>query len=238
MGNPRETGVFLYAPMASPPDAGLLAIFAHPDDAELWCGGTILRHRAFGIPASIVCFDTGEAERREEAARAAHHLDATCTILPRRESWWRGCDADLDALLAGVLAVQPKAILTHCADDTHPEHVLVAQMAVKAAIRAQDILGTAIEVYESSSYHGQMRSGLFQPTVFIDVDDVWDRKLAALQEFHSQTPAELIRFADAQSRFYGGLSGTGRAEGFRRFPLLGLAAKPALVLAPFAEMRA
>ncbi|MFM8743392.1 MAG: PIG-L family deacetylase, partial [Cytophagales bacterium] len=56
----------------------ILVLAAHPDDAELGCGGTIAKHVALGYKVGIVDFTQGELgtrgtiqTRAQEAAAAA-----------------------------------------------------------------------------------------------------------------------------------------------------------------------
>jgi LmbE family N-acetylglucosaminyl deacetylase len=62
----------------------LLAIFPHPDDAELTCGGTLLKSARQGYRVGIVDLSAGEMASRgsvglrtEEAARAASILQVS-----------------------------------------------------------------------------------------------------------------------------------------------------------------
>ncbi|HWP69881.1 MAG TPA: PIG-L family deacetylase [Gemmatimonadaceae bacterium] len=86
----------------------LLAIFPHPDDAELTCGGTLLKSARQGYRVGVVDLSSGEMASRgsvelrmEEAARAASILgvsvrenlgmpDSGLTNVPRRDSQWPG----------------------------------------------------------------------------------------------------------------------------------------------------
>lgn len=59
----------------------ILAIMAHPDDAELSCGGTLAKHTALGYSTGVIDLTEGElgtrgtAEiRRKEAAEASKIL--------------------------------------------------------------------------------------------------------------------------------------------------------------------
>ncbi|MFN8890074.1 MAG: PIG-L family deacetylase, partial [Cyclobacteriaceae bacterium] len=59
----------------------ILVLAAHPDDAELGCGGTIAKHVKMGHKVGVVDFTQGELgtrgtieTRKVEAARAAEIL--------------------------------------------------------------------------------------------------------------------------------------------------------------------
>ena len=217
----------------------LVTCFAHPDDAELWAGGAICLHSVSGVVGRIICFDTGEPERIREAEAAANTLGVErLTILPRMEKWWQGTESNLEDVIRLFRQDPPDVVVTHPLDDTHPEHVAAARLAIKAAIRVQDLTGQPIEVYESSTYLGRTTNGLFTPSTLIDVSAVWDRKVSALRCYRSQDPETLLSFIDAQTRFYGSLCGVNRAEGFRLYPLLGQGWHAENLFWPFASKRA
>ncbi len=211
----------------------VVGCFAHADDAELWSGGTLCRHIAAGHEVTLAYFDTGEPARLVEAREAASVLGgARLTVLDRDEKWFRGADRDLDRLLRLISEVRPDLIVTHPTEDTHIEHVRVAELVSKATIRGQDMVGRPIWLYETSSYGGTTRAGLFSPDVLVDISDVWERKVEAIRCFRSQDPETLLQLVDAQTRFYGGLCGVQRAEGFRRVSVLGVAHEARCVLGP------
>src|SRR5690606_7505474 len=62
------------------PKLDLLVIAVHPDDAELCCGGTIIKHAAAGKRVGIIDLTRGElgtrgtAETRDQEAAAATRL--------------------------------------------------------------------------------------------------------------------------------------------------------------------
>jgi len=202
----------------------LLCCLAHPDDAEIWMAGTILQHRNSNIRVIVVCFDTGEPERVLEAKRAAKLLDITqLIILPRNDLWWKGSNNDLERLIDIFTNEKPNVIITHSASDTHPEHQLINQLCVKATIRYQDNCCQEAQLYECSSYLGREQEKLFLPDIFIDITPYWEKKIKAISIYKSQNPEVSLGFINGVNHFYGGLCGVERAEGFRRYPLLGKA---------------
>jgi len=81
--------------------AGILVVFAHPDDESLSAGGTLCRYRRQGVQTALLTFPDGQvgkqgvrgemseaektefgAQRREELLRAARWLEIGETITP------------------------------------------------------------------------------------------------------------------------------------------------------------
>ena len=200
----------------------VLACFAHPDDAELWAGGTLLRCKENQMDIVSICFETHDSLRTQECFKASKVINFDQLIfLSRKTNWWNIENDDLTKLIQLITDVSPDLILSHPNDDLHPEHRLVSNLVVKAIIVARDTIKKDIMLLESSSYNGLTLNGVFQPTEIIDITDYWDTKIKAVNEYQTQNPSELIRFIDSQSLFWGAIINTKRAEGFRQYPVLG-----------------
>jgi N-acetylglucosamine malate deacetylase 1 len=122
----------------------ILTFAPHPDDAELCCGGLLLKARRAGKRIGIVDFTRGElgtrgsaAERKREAAAASKLLGVTV-----RENLGLGDGklADGVALREAMVAVlrkhRPTLLLTPHWEDQHPDHAAVGQASIHAAFLA------------------------------------------------------------------------------------------------------
>lgn len=179
----------------------VLAIGAHPDDVELGCGATILRHVARGDEVTILVMTNGGLgtldgmSRRTEQESAARQLGATLR--------WGGFDdghvpsgSEAISVIDDAIAASGAQVLyTHTADDTHQDHRATAAASIAAGRRLPTILQ-----YESPSTLN------FLPNVYVDVDASIDAKLSALRAHLSQVlrggPVDL-EAVEAQARFRG-----------------------------------
>jgi LmbE family N-acetylglucosaminyl deacetylase len=59
----------------------ILVLAAHPDDAELGCGGTIAKHIAMGYEVGVVDFTRGELGTRGTPEIRAEESAASSAIL-------------------------------------------------------------------------------------------------------------------------------------------------------------
>ena len=90
--------------MSAPGQPALvLAVMAHPDDPELWAGGTLALH-ARDAPVTLAVTEH-EAARMAEAAAGAAILGARLAILPAPVS--PAAVADL------ITEVRPDVLITH-----------------------------------------------------------------------------------------------------------------------------
>ncbi len=126
----------------------VLTLMAHPDDAELLCGGTLalLAEQGWSIHvATATAGDCGSstlgpdeiaAIRRQEAASAARVLGGQYHCLERRDLQVR-YDLDILAAACGLLReVRPRLVITHSPSDYMLDHEQISLVARAAAFSA------------------------------------------------------------------------------------------------------
>jgi bacillithiol biosynthesis deacetylase BshB1 len=187
------------ADIASPASAlDLLVVAAHPDDAEISVGGTILKCKSLGMRVGVVDLTTGEPtprgtpERRAAEAAAAGEvlgLDLRMNLgLPNRR-----LEANLSARrrLAEVFRTcRPRIILAPYWADAHPDHVAASALCDAARFWSRlsrtDLAGEPFHppaIYYYWSIHLRIHP---QPACVLDVTGHIEGKLAAVQCFASQ----------------------------------------------------
>src|SRR5437868_12623376 len=119
----------------------VLAVFSHPDDAELTAAGTLLKMKSFGYRTGVLDVTRGEmgtrgtpdvrAEEAREAARIMG-LDVRLNLeQPDGHVWLT--EAARTALVRVIRAYRPKVLLTAHWDDPHPDHANTARIVREAA---------------------------------------------------------------------------------------------------------
>lgn len=184
--------------MSVPESLDYLVIAAHPDDAELCLGGTILLLKAQGFSVGILDLTSGEPTphgnpelRRSETASATKILGVDWREnlgLPNRSV----C-ADLDSrrLVASVIRQRrPRYLLSHYWEDSHPDHVAASALVDAARFWAKlsksDMPGEPhfpTRIFYYFSMHLRLHA---QPSLVVDVSDYHERKMEALRCYHSQ----------------------------------------------------
>ena len=121
-----------------------LSIMAHPDDAEMFCAGTLalLQERSFDIHiASMTPGDCGSMElgpseiagvRRREGAEAAAKLRARYYCLDRRDLRIFYDASAVEAVTELIRLTRPTVVFTHPPRDYMPDHEMTS-LVVRAA---------------------------------------------------------------------------------------------------------
>jgi N-acetylglucosamine malate deacetylase 1 len=224
----------------------VLAFGPHPDDVELFCGGTLLRLADLGHTTGIVDLSRGELashgtpeERASEAAGASVVLGLSFRenlALPDG-----AIDAACGDQLARVVEVlrrqRPEIVLVPFIEERHPDHVAASQLLRRALFFA----GLAKFQSEPAAQRFSPRQVLYYamryrmtPSFVIDTSAVWTRKAQAIACYASQVtrrpgePETLIsspralEAIEARDRFHGSMIGVSHGEPLRSESALGL----------------
>lgn len=175
----------------------VLALVAHPDDAELLCGGTLLRAADQGYRTGILDLTGGEGgsygsagERAREAAEAARILRLT----ERRSAGLP--DGALESTpaarnrVAGLLRqLRPRIVILQYDDGRHPDHRVGAELgrdaSFAAGLRNLDTPGEPFRPHKVV-YGLTYREAAPPPSFVVDVTEQMDRKLEAIFAYRSQ----------------------------------------------------
>ncbi len=190
----------------------VLAVGAHPDDVELGCGGTLLRHVERGDDVTALVMTRGERGTYGDSSRSGEQQDAV-EMLGARLMWGGFEDGLVPAGAEAIAAIDEviaatgaQLVYTHAPDDTHQDHRSTSIASLAAARRVSTVL-----YYETPSTQH------FQPTLFVDVDNTLDVKMQLLRAHRSQVlrdgPVNLDAIV-AQARFRGSQSRVLHAEAF------------------------
>ncbi len=175
----------------------IVAIMAHPDDAELLCGGTLIKSVEQGHRVGIVDLTKGETGTRgtpriraREAERAAETMGLAVRLnagLP---------DAHLDTstgarrvVVGLVRELKPRIVLTHWFEGRHPDHGAAARLVRDSLFLA------GLKNFEAAGephrpqklvHATAFREDAPRPTFLVDISDQMERKLQAIACYGSQ----------------------------------------------------
>lgn len=187
-------------------DYDCMVIGAHPDDAELCCGGTIAKLSKEGKRVVLVDLTRGEMGtrgnpelREREAIEAGKILGVSERVnLDMRDGFIRNDEESIYKVVSVVRKYRPKMILMHPWFERHPDHenthYLVRDSLFKCGLRRFETLdkGKPQDVYRTRRIFCYMQAYQFPKPAdfFVDISDVHDVKIEAIRAFSSQVFVE------------------------------------------------
>lgn len=201
----------------------IMAVMAHPDDAEVWAGGTLAKFVRAGHQAHIAVLTyRAEDPRGQEAQEGARRLGCSVDLLGFQDTGVRDTDEAAERLLRILEREVPQLMVVHNPDDTHPDHegsFLVARRALIKWYAGKNRPRVVPSVFAAYTYRGMGLRGPVELDTFVDITQTWEKKLHALLAHGSQGPERWIPRQKVMLQNLGTRAGCELAEGFRRLVL-------------------
>jgi len=207
----------------------LMAVMAHPDDAEIWCGGTLILHADKGDEVLICVLSyTKDTPRGVEALEGAKNIGCKIEMLGLMDTAIRDTDDNVKRLWQSIDHFRPDIIITHWHDDFHPDHEATFRLISRALVydyfvNPIDNIHDAPRVFCCDTYGSRGLRGTFKPDAYVDVSQIWTKKNAAIEVYKSQPYRYYLEMIDKQCADHGIAAGMKRAEGFIYLPMFGRA---------------
>ena len=184
-----------------------MVIFAHPDDAEVQCAGTVALWAGEGKKVTYVVLTRGDKGtqdpamtpealarlRQEEQLRAAQELGVGKVL------FLENGDGELEvtmerrrALTRIIREYQPEVLVTHdpwMRYQLHPDHRASGTLALDAMISARDRLYFPEQIAQGLNPCRVRRALLFaseNPDYWVDIEPTLEKKVRALGQHRSQ----------------------------------------------------
>jgi len=206
----------------------LMAVMAHPDDAEIWCGGTLMLHVEKGDEVCICTLSYSEDSKRGlEAKESAKQMGCAVEFIGLKDVNIRDTEEAVIRLWQSIETFQPDTIITHWYDDMHPDHEATFRILRRAFLHQllaapKEDPQSAMKIFCCDSLGSVGLHGPFKPDRYVDVTDIWGRKISAINVHQSQPLSLLLEKIDVQCLAHGQKSGVKRAEGFYYLPMFGI----------------
>lgn len=227
----------------------ILVFAAHPDDVELACSGTVLKHISQGYKVGLADLTRGElgtrgtAEiRAEESKKATELLGIQVREnLGFRDGFFEIDETHLLKVVEIIRKYQPEIILANAKSDRHPDHARGGDLVSRA-----NFLSGLIKVITSHENQPQaawrakavyryVQDNFIQPDFVVDITGFESKKMEAIKAFKSQfydptstepqTPIsreDFLDFVMGRAKQFGRPIGVSYGEGFTVERYIGL----------------
>jgi bacillithiol biosynthesis deacetylase BshB1 len=219
----------------------ILAFAAHPDDIELSCSGTLMKHIADGKKVGIVDLTQGEMGSRgtietryAEAEAASKIMGVDVRVnLKMADGFFEINEENKLLIVEQIRKYQPTIVLANAIEDRHPDHGRAAKLVSEACFLAglrkivTIVDGQIQEAYRPKAVYHYIQDHYLKPDFVVDVTGFIDRKIEAIKAYKTQfydpdstepqTPIsgeEFFDFIKGRMLQYGRPIGVRYAEGF------------------------
>jgi LmbE family N-acetylglucosaminyl deacetylase len=221
-------------------DERVLAVVAHPDDAELLCAGTLARAKADGAVVGVAVLCLGDKGQPAEpiprlAAVRRREMTAAARLL-RAELFWGGFPDGTLAddrptrlrLIEIYRRFRPTLVLAHAPEDYHADHRAASALAEAAswfcAARGHKTRAAALASPPALWWMDTVHMNGFEPALYVDVSEFTTLKESMLACHRSQAArgadadfSPLLDLVRLQAGARGAQSGVAAAEAFRPY---------------------
>ncbi len=229
----------------------ILAIGVHPDDVELACAGTVLKHISLGHSVAILDLTQGELGTRgtpelrlQEAQVAAKILGVESRRnLGMEDGFFELTRENKLAIAREIRLHRPKIILANAIEDRHPDHGRAAKLVNDSIfisglkqVALYDDQGKDLERWRPQQTYHYIQDRHIAPDLVVDISGFLEDKMKAIRAFSSQfhdptsndlnspisTP-DFLEFIRARAKTYGRSIGVEYGEGFTAARMVGVA---------------
>ena len=213
----------------------LLVIAPHSDDEILGCGGLISKVKKEGGKVYVLIFNLGfekddtkesQEKRKNEVQEAMNALKVdNYHLVHDQPDNNRDLDAEpLHSLIEVIEStsnvslekIAPTIVAIPTVFSHHQDHVHVHRACIAALRPISTPVSNIVMSYEAPEHSRWSASGVFEPNLFVEIDDVIDKKIEAFLKYNSQVrpggrDADSIR---SQAKYRGQEVGKNLCEAF------------------------
>lgn len=224
--------------MSAETQLDVLAVFSHPDDAELTMAGTLLKLKSLGHRTGVLDMTRGEMGTRgtpeiraKEALAAARIMGLDVRLNLEQPDGHIAVDEETRRALVRVFRSQaPRVVFTSHWDDPHPDHAATARIVREAArlatMRRYDEQPGLTAIKMPAIAHA-VYSRLTIPSFIVDVSEFAGARMEAIRAYASQfysaqsnepetriSEQKFLKEDESRMRYYGSLIGVEAGEAF------------------------
>ena len=227
----------------------ILVFAVHPDDAELGCSGTILKHIAAGKKVGIIDLTRGELGTRGTAeTRDQESADSSRILgihvrenLGMRDGFFKNDEEHQLKIIQVVRKYNPEIVLSNALYDRHSDHGRGGDLVNDAVfLGGLAKIKTELNGVDQGAFRPRLllqyiQDRYIEPDILVDISDFWEKKMECVRAFKTQffnpenddqqtyiSSPDFLKVIEARSREFGKSINAIHAEGFTSRKLLGI----------------
>ncbi|MFN5182389.1 MAG: bacillithiol biosynthesis deacetylase BshB1 [Bacteroidota bacterium] len=178
----------------------ILAFGAHPDDVELSCSGTIVKHISLGKKIAVIDLTQGELGTRGNAELRKKEAEAASLImgiharecLNMKDGFFQNDETHQLKVVQMIRKYQPEIVLCNATSDRHPDHARAGRLVADACFlsglfkveTSND--GKNQDAWRPKAVYHYVQDRFMQPDFVIDISEHADKKQQSILAYASQ----------------------------------------------------
>ncbi len=219
----------------------ILAIAAHPDDVELSCAGTLIKHSSAGQAVGVLDLTESRLSTRGTVEMRYQEAEKASVVMGLKvrmnagmaDGFFRNDEEHQKLLIKYIRHFRPEIVLGNALSDRHPDHGRAGRLIADACFYSglQKIQteweGKEQEAWRPKRVYHYIQDRFMEPDFIVDIASFFDKKMEAINCYSSQffnpasdEPSTYISSGDfmdqirAKDLMFGKRIGTKYGEGF------------------------
>jgi N-acetylglucosamine malate deacetylase 1 len=178
----------------------ILVFAAHPDDAELSCSGTIIKHIEAGLKVGVIDLTKGELGTRgtteiraKEAAEASRIMNlAIRDNLGMADGFFELTEDNKLAVVIEIRKYCPDIILANAVSDRHPDHGRASRLVSEACFlsgltKVKTVIdGNEQNAWRPKAVYHYIQDRYIKPDFIVDISAQMESRIKAQMAYASQ----------------------------------------------------
>ena len=173
----------------------ILVFGAHPDDVELGCAGTIIKHIKQGLKVGIIDLTKGELgtrgtslTRNEETKKATKVLGVhTRENMGFKDGFFENNENNRLDLIKKIREYQPEIVITNAPSDRHPDHGRASNLVLDSCfLSGLEKIDTHQKVWRPKHIYHYIQFDNILPDFVVDISNEMDKKIESVLCYKTQ----------------------------------------------------
>ena len=173
----------------------ILVFGAHPDDVELGCAGTILKHIKQGLKVGIIDFTKGELGTRGTSETRTEETENATKILGVKmrenmgfkDGFFQNDESHKLELIKKIRQYRPEIVITNAPSDRHPDHGKASNLTIESCFLAGlEKIETGQEVWRPKHIYHYIQFNTILPDFVVDITKEMEQKIESILCYKTQ----------------------------------------------------
>lgn len=173
----------------------ILVFGAHPDDVELACSGTIIKHINQGLKIGVIDLTKGElGTRGSSETRKKETIEANKVLgisirenMNFKDGFFLNNESHRLDIIKKIRKYKPNIVITNAPSDRHPDHGRASDLTIDSCfLSGLEKIDTNQEIWRPKHIYHYIQFNNLLPDFVVDITEEMDKKIESILCYKSQ----------------------------------------------------